>query len=36
MMNNRMLKLALFGAIFFVATDYFLKPTLSKSLGVNA
>jgi len=36
LMGNKMVRLAIFGAIFFVATDYFLKPSLSKTFGVSA
>lgn len=33
-MNEKVLKLAVSGAIFAVAIDYFLKPTVNKKLGL--
>jgi hypothetical protein len=33
-MNKKVLKLAAAGAIFAVAMDYFLKPSVHKTLGL--
>lgn len=34
MMNRKVVRLAVAGAIFAVAIDYFLTPTVNKSLGL--
>lgn len=34
-MNRKVVKLAAFGAIMAVAVDYFLKPSVAKSLGMR-
>lgn len=34
MISNKAVRLAIYGAVIAVAVDYFLKPTLGKSLRV--
>ena len=34
-MNKKVLKIALFGAIMAVTVDYFLSPTVKKSVGLR-
>lgn len=33
-MNSKVVKLAVFGAVMAVAVDYFLKPSVSKTIGL--
>jgi hypothetical protein len=33
-MNKKVVKLAVAGAVFAVAIDYFLKPSVNKTLGL--
>lgn len=35
MLNNKIVKLAIAGAITTVALDYFLKPSVNKTLGLK-